>query len=112
MLGFISAHNLWNAISYLERQWSYKALRDDLVLPSTMTVNRICQREYAKTLYATEKQLPSQNQVSLALDGWTSMNTQAITLVVAYCMNRNRAMCNVQMVFDDVDRLFFSAFKT
>ena len=83
MLGFVSAHIPWNAISNLELRWSYQALRDDLVLPSATTLNNICRREYALTVDAIKKLLPSRNKVRLALDGWTSTNKFAITLVIA-----------------------------
>ena len=49
MLGFVSAHIPWNTISNLELRRSYKALRDDLVLPSATTLRNICRREYALT---------------------------------------------------------------
>jgi len=52
MLGFISAHIQWNAISNLELRGSYKALRDDLVLPSAMTLSNICRMEYTLTVDA------------------------------------------------------------
>jgi len=61
MLGFVSAHSRWNAISNLELQWSYKALRDDIVLPSATTLNNICRWEYAVTVDAIKKQLPLRN---------------------------------------------------
>ena len=89
MLGFYFAHIPSNAISNLELWRSYKALRDDLVLPSATTLSNICRREYALTVDATTKQLPSQNKVSLALDGWTSTNKLAITSVIAYYMDLN-----------------------
>ena len=57
MLGFVSAHIPWNAISNLELRRSYKALCDDLVLPSATTLSNICQREYALTVDAIKKQL-------------------------------------------------------
>ncbi len=79
MLGFVSAHIPWNAISNLELRRSYKALRDDLVLPSATTLSNICRREYALTVDAIKKQLPLRHKVSLALDGWTSMHKLAIT---------------------------------
>jgi hypothetical protein len=79
MLGFVSAHIPWNAITNLELQRSYKALRDNLVLLSAMTLSNICRRESALTADAIKKQLPVRNQVSLALDGWTSTNKLAIT---------------------------------
>jgi len=44
MLGFVSAHIPWNAISHLELRRSYKALRDDLVLPFATTLSNICRR--------------------------------------------------------------------
>jgi len=84
MLGFVSAHIPWNAISNLELQWSYKALRNDLVVLSATTLSDMFRREYALTVDAIKKQLPIRNKVSLSLDGWTSTNKLAITLVIAY----------------------------
>jgi len=89
MLGFVSAHIPWNAISNLKLRQSYKAVRDDLVLPSATTLSNICWREYALTVDAIKKQLPIRNKVSLALDGWTSTNKLAITSVIAYYMDRH-----------------------
>jgi hypothetical protein len=91
MLGFVSAHIPWNVISNLELRRSYKALRDDLVLLSATNLSNICLREYVLTVDAIKKQLPSQNKVSLALDGWTSTNKIAITSVIAYYMDCNWA---------------------
>jgi len=58
-----------------------------------------------------KKQLPVRNKVSLALDGWTSTNKLAITSVIAYYMDRNWALREVELAFDEVDRLFGSHFK-
>ena len=112
MLGFVSAHIPWNAISNLELRLSYKALRNDLVIPSAMTLSNICRREYALTVDAIKKQLPLRNKVSLALDGWTSTNKLAITSVIAYYMDRNWALHEVQLPFDEVNRLFCSRFES
>jgi len=112
MLGFVSAHIAWNAISNLELQRSYKALRDDLVLPSATTLSNICLREYALTVDAIKKQLPLQNKVSLALDGWTSTNKLFIMSVIAYYMDRKWALREFQLAFDEVDRLFCSRFES
>jgi len=87
MLGFVSAHIAWNARSNHELRRSYKALRDDLVLPAAATLSNICRRQYALTVDAIKKQLRLRNQVSLALDRWSSTNQLAITLVVAYNMD-------------------------
>ena len=111
MLRFVSAQIPWNAISNLELRRSYKALRNNLVLPSTMTLSNICRREYALTVDAIKKQLPLRNKVSLALDGWTSTNKLAITSVIAYYMDRNWALREVQLVFDEVNRLLISRFE-
>jgi len=111
MLGFVSAHIPWNAISNLELWHSYKALRDDLVLPSTTTLSDICRREYALTLDSIEKQLPSRDSVCLALEGSPSPNKLAITSVIAYCMDQNEALGEVQLGFDEVDRQFCSHFE-
>ena len=112
MLGFVSAHIPWNAISNLELRRSYKALRDDLVLPSATTLSNICRREYALTVDAIKKQLPSRNKVSLAVDGWTSTNKLAITSVNAYYMDRNWALREVQLAFNEVEHLLYSHFKS
>jgi len=112
MLGFVSAHIPWNAISNLELWRSYKSLHDDLVLPSATTLSNICRREYALTVDAIEKQLPIRNKVSLALDGWTSTNKLAIMSVIAYYMDRIWALREVQLAFDEVDHLIGSCFES
>jgi len=112
MLGFVSAHIPWNAISNLELRRSYKALRDDLVLPSATTLSIICRREYALTVDEIKKQLPIRNKVSLALDVRRSTNKPAITSVIAYYMDRNWALREVQLAFDEINRLFGSRFES
>ena len=112
MLGYVSAHIPWNGISNLELRRSYKALHNHLVLPSALTLSNICQREYALTVDAIKKQLPIRNKVSLALDGWTSTNKLAIMSVIAYSMDWNWGLCEVQLAFDEVDQLFCSHFET
>jgi len=82
MLGFVSAHIPSNTLSNLELRWSYKALHDDLVLPSATTLICICRKEYALTVDEIEEQLPSRKKVSVALDWWTSPNKVAITSVI------------------------------
>ena len=111
MLGFVSAHIPWNGISNLELQQSYKALLDDIVLLSATTLSNICRREYAPTVDAIKKQLPLQNKVSLAFDGWTSTNKLAIASVMTYYMDRNWALREVLLAFDEVNRLFCSRFE-
>jgi len=112
MLGFVSARIPWNTISNFEVRRSYKTLRDGLVLPSATTLSNICGREYALTVDAIKKQLPSRNKVSLGLDGWTSRHKLAIMSVIASYMDRNWAFRQVQLTFDEVDRLFFSRFES
>jgi len=112
MLGFVSAHVPWNAVSNLELRRSYKVLRNDPVLPSATTLSNICRRVYAPTVDGIKKQLPSREKVGLALDRWTSLNKLAITSVIAYYMDRNWALRGVQLAFDEVDRLFCSPFAS
>jgi hypothetical protein len=112
MLGFVQAHIPWNAISHLELRRSYNALRSELVLPSASTLSDICLREYTLTVDAIKKQLQSTNKVSLALDGWTSTNKLAITSVIAYYMDRNWALREVQLAFDEIDCPIFSYFES
>jgi hypothetical protein len=112
MLGFVSAHIAWNTLSNLELQRSYKPLCDDLVLQSATTLSNMCRREYALTVDAIKKQLPSRNKVSLSLDGWTSKNKLAITSVIACYMDWNWALREVQLAFNEVNLPFFSRFES
>jgi hypothetical protein len=50
-------------MSYLGLQGLLKALRDELVLPSATTLSNICWREFAPTVDAIKKQLPSRKKV-------------------------------------------------
>jgi len=61
---------------------------------------------------AIKKQLPRQNKVSLALDRWTSTNKLAIPSVIAYNMDRDCVLREVQLPFDEVDHLFGSRFES
>jgi len=108
MLGFVSAHIPWKAISDLELQRSYKALRSNLVLPCAMILSNIFRREYALTVDAIEKQLPLRKEVSLALDGWTSTNKLDMQSVIAHYRNETWVLREVHLAFDEVDRLFCS----
>jgi len=112
MLRFDSAHIPWNTISDLEaRRWS-KALHDDLVLPLATARSDIRPREYALTVDAIKKQLPSRGNVSLPSDWWTSPNTLAITSVFAYSIDRNWATCGDEISFDEVHRMRSSPFES
>jgi len=112
MLGFVLAHIPWNAISNLELRRAYNALRDNLVLPSTTPLCNICPREYALSVDAIKKQLPSQTTVGSTLDGWTSTNELAVTSVFAYYTDRNWALRDVQLPHNEVGRLFFPTFES
>jgi len=112
MFGFVPAHIPWKAISTLGLRCSYNAFRSDLVLPSASTLSNICRREYTLILVAIKKQLPSRNNVSLALYGWTSTNKLAITLGIAYYMDQNWVLRKVQLAFNEVDHPFFSYFAS
>jgi len=98
MVGIVSVHIPWKAISNLQIRHSHKALRDHLVLQSAMTLANICRREYALTVDAIKKELPVWNTGSLALDGWTSTSTLAITSILAYYIDGNWALCEVTLL--------------
>jgi len=68
MLIFVSTHIPWYAISNLELRRSYRALPNDLVLPSTMTLSNIYWWDHALTMDPNKKQLASHDKVSLSLD--------------------------------------------
>jgi hypothetical protein len=77
-----------------------------------MTVSNIGQREYALAAHSMKKQLPSQNPVTLAFNGWTSTNNLAITSVIAFNMHRNWGSGEVQLAWDEVDHLFIAVFES
>jgi hypothetical protein len=54
------------------------------------------------------KQLPSQNEVTLALDGLPLTKQLTIMSVVAYYMNSIWALQEVQFRFDEIDSQLFS----
>jgi hypothetical protein len=109
--GFDSAHIPCNIKLNVALPGSYQALRDDLVLLSATTLSNICWRQYALTVDGIKKQLPLRSKVSLALDEWTSTNILAIMLVIAYYMDQNWAVCEVELPFDEIDCLFCSHFE-
>jgi len=82
------------------------------VLTSVTTLRNICRRGNTLTVDAIKKQLPSQNKVSIALDRWTSTKKLAITSVIDYYIDRTGALREVQLAFDEVDRLFFPYFES
>jgi len=110
MLQYVLAHIAWNAISNLELRRSYQALRDDQVLPCAPTLSNISKREYALTVDAIQKQLLPRNEVSLALDGWTSTNKLTIRSYIVSYMDRHPALREVHLACDKVDCLFYSHF--
>jgi hypothetical protein len=83
MLGVVSVHIPWNAISKLKLRWSYMALHDELVILPAMPLSNICWPEYALNVDAIKKQSLILNKVSLALGGWASTNKLAISSVIA-----------------------------
>jgi len=89
MLGCVSAHIPWIAISNLKIRHLYDALQTKIELLSAYTLSNIFQREYSLTVDAIKQQWPSRNKVSLALDRWTSTNKAAITLAIGYYMDPN-----------------------
>ena len=112
MLQFVSAHIPWNTITNLDLRRSNHALPSDVVLPYSTTLSNMCRREYALAVDSIKKQLLSRNKVTLALDGWTSTNKLAITSVIDFNMDPNWGLREVQLTFDEVDRVFVSVFKS
>jgi len=92
--------------------WPYKALWFDLLLSSGTALSNIFRREYSLEVHAVKTQLPSSNEVSLALEGWTSTSKLAIMLVMVDYMDPNWALQAVKLALDEVDRLYFSFFES
>jgi hypothetical protein len=112
MLGFVLAYIPWNTTSNCELWWSHKALHDDLVLPSDTTLSIICRCENALTVDAVKKQFPVRNKVCFTLDGWISTNKLASTSIIGYYIDRNGALREVELAFDEVECLFYSHFES
>ena len=77
-----------------------------------MTLSNLRRKEYALTMDAIKKQLPIRNEVSLAFEGWTSTNKLGITSVIAYNMDQKWALRDIQLAFDEGDRLFSSRLES
>jgi hypothetical protein len=73
------------------------------LLLSASTLSSTFQSEYTLTVDAIKKQLATRNKISLPVDGWTSTNNLAKISVIANFMDRNWAMQEVQLAFDEVD---------
>ena len=112
MLQFVLAYIPWNTRSYHELPWSCRVLRNDLVPPSATTLSHICWRVYSLTNDAIIKQLPSRNNVSLALDGCTMTNKRGILSVMTDYMIQSWALPVVQHAVDEVHRLCTSIFES
>jgi len=68
MFSGVPAHIAWNALLNLEVRRSYKALHDDLVLPSTLILSNTCHSDNAPTMDAIRKELPSRKK---EVEVWT-----------------------------------------
>jgi len=112
MLRFVQCHIPGNTIRNLELLQSYKAIRRDLLLPSTTTLSNICCREHRLNVDAIQKQLLSWSKVSLALDRWTATNKLTITSVFAYYIDQNWLFRELQLTCNEGDSMFFSGFKS
>jgi len=95
MLGYLSAHIQWRAISNVEVWHSYRALRSELVLLSATSHSDFLRRNYSLTVDAIMKLLFSRNQVSLGLDRWTSTNKMAIASLIAYYLDHHWSLGEV-----------------
>jgi len=100
-----------DCISIPELGWAYNGRQSELVLMVASMLSNIRPREYALTVDAIEQQLRSRNLVTLASDGWTSMNQFATTSVIAQYMDHKCACREVELAVDEVDRLFLSYFE-
>ena len=108
----MSAYIRCNVISNLELGRSDNAIQRELLLSSGNTLSDFRRREYTLTVDVITMQMLSRNYVSLAVDGWTSTNKFAITSFIAYYMDWNWALQEVQQAFDEVDSSFCSYFDS
>jgi hypothetical protein len=112
MFGFHSALIACYAVSNLELRRLYEALHYDLVLPSGTNLSIICRRDYALNMDAMLKQSPSRNEVGSPLDAWTSTDKLAIMSVIAYYLDQNWALGELQLAFEEDDCLIYSCFES
>ena len=70
-----------------------------------------CWREYSLRVDPIKKQLPSRNNVYLALDGRTSTHKLAITSDSDSYMDHNSVLRDVQPAYDVVDSVSFPYFE-
>jgi len=112
MLGFVLAQFPSNTISNLELWRSHNASRSKQVLLSASTVGNICWSEFSLKVDTITKQLPSWNEVGLALDCWTSTNKLATKSVIACYKDQNCAFWEVPLACEGVDSHFVSYFES
>jgi hypothetical protein len=102
LIGLLSALIPLNVGSNREFRRVFKALRNDVKIPSVSKLTCLLRNEYGKTLEAIKGQIPRGQRVSIALDGWTSQNRLAITSVIMYYISRNWTLEEVQLAFEEV----------
>jgi len=74
-------------------------------------LSTICLGGLELTVDVINKQLLAQRKFNLALDGWTSINKIARTSVIAYYINQDQALHEVQVAFANVNRQFVACFE-
>lgn len=111
MLRFIAGYIPQNALTNLKQGWSYKALQSELVQPTTATLPNHCQWEYSLTVVTTINQLLFSNTVMLAVEGWTSTNAYATTLVLTSYLDPDWRLSEVHHMFNEVGSLFIFIFQ-
>jgi len=68
--------------------------------------------EYPLAADSIMEQLPPHNIISSASDRCTSINQRAITTVLAYYLDGNWGLREVQLAVDEVNGIFFTLFES
>jgi len=101
----------WNSMSFLEiRQWN-NVWWGKAVISSASTLSNCCSWGHSLTVEVIQNHMPSRNIVSLASDRETSKEKLATMWVKDNNMNRNGALWEVQLAFDQLGNLFNTYFN-
>lgn len=79
-------------------------MRDPVDPPCASTMRNRLAKEYSLTIQAIRNELPhGTRKISLAMDGWTSPNKLPITSMLAYYIDDDWNLREVQLGFDEVN---------
>jgi hypothetical protein len=101
MIGLVAAYCPFSTIENPYFRLAFQMLRHDIKIPSATTLTRLLAKEYTMVLTCIRNILPGDSKISLAMDGWTSVNKRAIISIIASWINHNLVLETLQLSFEE-----------